>query len=97
MADQEQTTSAGVGEWSVQIGHQAVWVNASTGECLGRFGRMGIDVHRRVEDQGLGQCLDCTHSRTTREDWCRFQQSMMRFHGVDLSDLPTPEFVLDGT
>jgi hypothetical protein len=78
---------------NIQIGTRAIWVNASTGECLGRFGLMGIDVHRRIEDQGQGECLNCTHGKTTRADWARFQRSMLKFHGVDLSHVPAPRWV----
>lgn len=44
---------------------RTVWVNATSGECLARFGRFGIDVHRTLEAQmaGEGQCLLCTHAR----------------------------------
>lgn len=79
---------------AVEIGARAVWVNAGdTGECLGRFGVYGIDVHRRISNQHLGECLDCTHARTTAADWQRFQRSMLAHHEVDLSGVPTPGFV----
>lgn len=77
----------------IQIGTRAIWVNADTGECIGRFGVYGIDVHRPVADQHLGECLECTHGRTTREDWHRFQRSMLAHHGVDMSGVPMPDFV----
>ena len=78
----------------VQIGARAVWVHAGdTGECLGRFGMYGIDVHRRIEDQSLGQCLDCSHSRVTADDWHRFKRSMLFHHGFDMSGVPMPDFV----
>jgi hypothetical protein len=77
----------------ILIGTRAVWVNGNTGECLGRFGMWGIDVHRPISDQHLGECLDCTHARTKPEDWRRFQRSMLAHHGVDLSHIETPDFV----
>lgn len=78
----------------VQIGHRAVWVNAGTGECIGRFGVYGIDVHHGLADQAeRGECLDCTHARTGPADWLRFQRSMLEHHGVDLSKVPMPKFV----
>lgn len=76
----------------IQIGHRAIWVNAPTGECIGRFGIMGIDVHRPMNEQHLGQCLDCIHARVTRSDWDRFVTSMLRYHGADLSHVKAPEF-----
>jgi hypothetical protein len=89
----DHQTAAGI-----QIGHRAIWVHAGdTGECLGRFGVYGIDVHRRIGDQCSGQCLDCTHNRTTADDWNRFQRSMLAYHGVDLSHIPMPSFVQDQT
>ena len=83
--------------YAILIGTSAVWVNASTGECLGRFGVWGIDVHRRIVDQHLGQCLDCTHKRVTEADWRRFQRSMMQHHGIDLSGVAAPVFVKEPT
>jgi hypothetical protein len=77
----------------IQIGPRAIWVNADTGECIGRFGVWGIDVHRRMADQHLGECLNCTHARTTSDDWIEFQRSMLVHHGVDLSRIETPSFV----
>lgn len=77
----------------IDIGHRAIWVNAETGECIGRFGVYGIDVHRRMVDQHLGECLDCTHGRVTPAEWTRFQESMLAHHGVDLSDVDMPSFV----
>jgi hypothetical protein len=81
----------------VDIGHRAIWVNSET-ECIGRFGMFGIDVHRRLADQhlGLGECLDCTHTRTTPDDWRKFQNSMLAHHGVDLSHIAVPSFVDQG-
>ena len=36
----------------------AVWVHASDGSTVGRFGRMGIDIHTSVTEQmnGAGHC-----------------------------------------
>jgi len=50
--------------------NRTVWVNR--GACIGRFGRMGIDIHREPEDaMALGECLLCTHKPTTKDDWLR--------------------------
>ena len=80
-------------KYEILIGTCAIWVNADTGECIGRFGRFGIDIHRRVEDQHLGQCLYCTHARVTAYDWVQFKVGMRMFHGVDLSRVDMPRFV----
>lgn len=69
-----------------------VWVHATDSSCLGRFGVMGIDIHRSFSDQldGLGECLMCTHGRTTVEDWERFVQGMRTHHGVDVPSRHMP-------
>ena len=42
-----------------------VWVNSGvTGACIGRFGRMGIDIHKEIlPEQELDgtECLSCSH------------------------------------
>lgn len=55
-----------------------IWVNKGGG-AIGRFSRFGIDVHHDTETQiALGkQCMDCTHSRPTQEEWLRFKSSMV--------------------
>lgn len=58
-----------------------VWVNSAYGYCLGRFGRMGIDVHR-PPDIKAGECLHCTHGPVTVEDWYVFVAKMKEHHGV---------------
>lgn len=63
-----------------------VWVNSHKGECLGRFGRMGIDIHVPVEQQLQGvQCLFCTHEPVTRKDWFLFCEKMREFYQVEVS------------
>jgi hypothetical protein len=41
---------------AVQIGFDGVtvWVNGAGGYCLGRFGRMGIDVHCKRSKPSAG-------------------------------------------
>lgn len=87
MSKSETTAS-----FQIQIGHRAVWVNAATGECIGRFGIFGVDVHRTASEQHLGKCLDCTHGRVTASDWQRFVTSMLHYHGVDIAGMAVPEF-----
>ena len=69
-----------------------VWVNAASGECLGRFGKFGIDVHKKVEDQrdGASECLFCTHGPTTLADWEAFRVSMALHHRVQVGDTHRP-------
>lgn len=69
-----------------------VWVNAPSGECIGRFGRQGIDVHRTIADQiGLGECLHCTHAPTTAADWDTFVEKMQEHHGVKIARQHRPK------
>jgi len=65
-----------------------VWVNGASGECLGRFGRMGIDVHATLHDQEEQeiQCLFCTHAPVTQADWGTFRQKMLELHGVQVNE-----------
>lgn len=69
-----------------------VWANGPDGSCLGRFGTMGIDIHNSAADQadGKGECLLCTHGRTTLEHWNRFVDGMMHHHGVKISQRHRP-------
>lgn len=66
-----------------------VWVNGHTGECLGRFGRYGIDVHNttEVQESGRPQCLYCTHGTVTAEDWHTFVSKMSQHHDIDPAEL----------
>lgn len=66
-----------------------VWVNSDKGYCLGRFGRMGIDVHRPPGDT-KGECLYCTHAPVTARDWKMFKTQMKRHHNVVVTDQDKP-------
>lgn len=81
-------------EHEVIYGDRAVWVNGVNG-CLGRFGQMGIDVHRDPNEQiaGLGQCLFCTHEKVGPIDWPRFVQAMQQYHQIDLMAHPMPAWL----
>jgi hypothetical protein len=76
---------------------RTVWVNAPTGECLARFGRFGIDIHRPVAEQEAGapQCLFCTHSHVTRKDWDAFRAATLEHHGVHVANSHQPRFLGD--
>lgn len=54
-----------------------VWVHGLDG-TIGRFGRLGIDVHT-ADTAG---CLHCTHGVTTSADWPAFVAKMQEHHGV---------------
>lgn len=74
-----------------------VWVNASDGMCIGRFGARGVDVHRSAAEQASGapQCLDCIHGLAPAEAWARFVESMARHHGVAVGPDRMPAFVAE--
>ncbi len=54
-----------------------VWIDGPAG-TIGRFGRLGIDVH--IAD--TTGCLHCTHGVTTAADWPVFVAAMREHHGV---------------
>lgn len=66
---------------------RTVWVNTSDG-LIGRFGKMGIDIH---SPGGDGHCLLCTHGVTTNEDWSTFVTQMLRIYGCAVGDEHKPE------
>lgn len=70
-----------------------VWVSGASGESLGRFGRMGIDIHQPFEVQASGgpQCLECTHGPTTLEHWNRFRVAMVEHYGIDVPERFRPK------
>jgi hypothetical protein len=68
-----------------------VWVDDGTGYCLGRFGRMGIDVHVPPTPHAGTECLYCTHETTTPEDWRTFVEKMQHHHGVTIPENAMPK------
>lgn len=69
-----------------------VWVNAPSGECVSRFGRNGVDVHRTIAEQedGKGECLACTHGPVSLDDWQTFKDATLRFYKVDVPERHLP-------
>ena len=66
----------------------AVWVHAADGGTVGRFGKMGIDIHTSIAEQlETGKtCLLCTHEPVTPADWALF-----RAKAVELWNIVIPE------
>ena len=64
----------------IQSDGVTVWVNDNTGYCIGRFGRMGIDIHAGPDSDT--ECLYCTHQPVTKTDWQTFVDGMKKFHNV---------------
>ena len=61
-------------EIQVSSSRDVMWIHSSLGETVGRFGKMGIDIHNTIESQlkGESQCLFCTHTKTNYKDWLLF-------------------------
>ncbi len=67
-----------------------MWVNGEQG-LLGRFGPNGIDVHQPMSVQGVkGECLFCTHTKTTRKDWDIFVVKMNEHFGIRVPQTHMP-------
>lgn len=65
-----------------------VWVNSSLdGSCIGRFSKkFGMDVHKTGTQQmnGEGECIHCTHTPGTKEDWHEFCRLMAHHYDVGI-------------
>ncbi|MHC5194807.1 hypothetical protein ACYSUW_13730 [Pseudomonas frederiksbergensis] len=84
-------------EYEIQISamRDTVWIHSGQdGSTVGRFGRMGIDLHNTVTEmlQGASQCRLCTHGKPTRSDWALFREKALEFWGVDV---PVDAYNLD--
>lgn len=71
---------------------KTVWVNNSSGDCIARFGALGIDIHTSVEEQlkGASQCLFCTHRKTDINDWKAFKVKVKELFGIDVPEQLSP-------
>ena len=69
-------------EWSVQ--KDVVWVHASDGSTVGRFGKMGVDLHNTITEQmnGAPECRLCTHGKPTIGEWEMFINKALEWWGV---------------
>lgn len=81
-------------EYLVEHSYTSCWVNTAS-SCIGRFGQMGIDIHRPIEEQveGQSECLHCTHGPTTVEHWYEFVAKMAELYGVVIDSAQTPGFI----
>lgn len=65
-----------------------VWINhEGDGSCIGRFSkRFGMDVHKTGTQQvnGEGECLHCTHTAATEDDWLEFIRLMELHYQIRL-------------
>ena len=74
---------------------RTVWVNGPDGSCLGRFGLLGVDIHRSATDQinGEPECLVCTHGRVSPTEWRHFVTAMAEHHGIQIPPELRPNFL----
>ncbi|CAD0264190.1 conserved hypothetical protein [Pseudomonas veronii] len=75
-------------EYEIQLSEQrdTIWIHASDGSTVGRFGRMGIDLHNTVSEQmqGMPQCRLCTHGKPSSRDWAIFREKALEWWGVSV-------------
>lgn len=84
-------------ELEVAESRNTVWIHASDGSTVGRFGRMGVDLHNSISEQlaGKPECRLCTHGRVTKEDWALFREKAKDFWGVTVpEDAFDPDLLL---
>jgi len=75
-------------EYELQLtpSRNAVWVHASDGVTVGRFGKMGIDIHNSmaVQLETGKQCLLCTHRPVNGDDWGKFREKALELWNIDI-------------
>lgn len=86
-------------EYELQISHRrdAIWIHASDGSTVGRFGRMGVDLHNTVSEQmqGLPQCRLCTHGRPGAVEWQLFRDKALEWWGIAVPENAfNPDFLM---
>lgn len=64
----------------------AVWIHSSDGSTVGRFGKLGIDLHNTVTEQlaGAPECRLCTHGKPTKAEWNIFISRAKEWWNVDV-------------
>ncbi len=69
---------------------RTVWINSgTTGVAIGRFSKMGIDVHNTDGDG----CFHCVPGPCGQAEWDRFVFSMKEYHGVVVHERFKPEYL----
>lgn len=78
-------------EVQIALSRDAVWIHASDGSTVGRFGKMGVDLHNTVTEQmrGMPQCRLCTHGKPSKSEWAMFREKVLEWWGIDI---PTDAF-----
>ncbi|MDD2139698.1 hypothetical protein NPS53_08930 [Pseudomonas putida] len=85
-------------EYELQLSdaRNAIWIHSSDGSTVGRFGRMGIDLHNTVTEMmaGAPECRFCTHGKPTVADWELFRSRVLEWYGLDVpADAFDPKFL----
>lgn len=86
-------------ELQLSASKNAVWIHSSAdGSTVGRFGRMGVDLHNTVSEQqaGMPECRLCTHGQPSRADWQLFREKALEFWGVEVPGDAFDERLLKG-
>ena len=73
-------------ELQLSASRNAVWIHGGDGSTVGRFGRMGIDLHNTVTEQmaGASECRLCTHGQPSIEDWELFRAKALEWWGLSV-------------
>lgn len=81
--------------YEIEVSHckRTVWVHASDGSTVGRFGKFGVDIHNTVTEQlnGAPECRLCTHGQVTIVEWNLFIDKSKEYWGVTID----PESISD--
>lgn len=66
----------------------AVWVHSTDGSTVGRFGRMGVDLHNTATamSEGAAECRLCTHGPVAKADWDLFREKVHEWWGVEVPE-----------
>lgn len=65
----------------------AIWIHSfEDGSTVGRFGKMGVDIHNTVTEQlaGADQCRLCTHGRVGIKEWDLFREKALEFWNINI-------------
>lgn len=76
------------GQVQVSEDGNTIWVHALDGSTVGRFStRFGMDVHTTITQQleGASQCLHCTHTAASQDDWAQFCHLMQVHYGISVT------------
>jgi len=87
--ESDAVTQASGYELQLSAQRNAVWIHScSDGSTVGRFGRMGVDLHNTATEQlaGMSECRLCTHGAASKADWQLFREMAMKFWAISVPD-----------